>query len=46
MTDEEVAKEVWAQLYPERRPWGEISKEAQDEWVKFVKAVREAVKGN
>lgn len=35
MTTKELAGEVWARVYPERRPWSAIGESAQADWVRF-----------
>lgn len=32
----ELAKRVWAAVYPERKPWEEIGEEAKKEWNRFT----------
>lgn len=31
---EELAKQIWEVSYPDRKPWKDLSKETQDEWIR------------
>lgn len=36
LTAEELAPLVWAAVYPDRRPWSELTPDTQAEWRRFV----------
>lgn len=31
---EELAKQIWEVSYPDRKPWKDLSKDTQDEWIR------------
>lgn len=33
---EEIAKEIWTSLYPDRRPWEKLDNVTREEWEKLA----------
>jgi hypothetical protein len=40
LTDREFACLLWNTMYPERRPFGQISDSAKDEWEKLARIAK------
>lgn len=42
-TNEELALVAWSTVYPNRKPYKDISKEARQEWEQFMSVARDLI---
>jgi hypothetical protein len=40
---ESLAKNIWSQVYPERRKWNELEQSTKDEWIRFTKVAKKVI---